>query len=333
MDGKKKAAYLAIVLVLVVSAVGAYNLIGGQNEEEKSVEFPITVTDDRGENVEITRRPENIVCITPVTTEIVFALGAGDRVVGVDSYADYPPEVEEGKENGSLEIIGEYSKPSVEKVIGTNPDLIIVGGYQSVTKSRVQKLEQVGIPVLCFKGENIPDAISDIETIGKSIGASKTAKEIAENMREEIQEVEERTENLDASERPGVFWQVWWDPIYTMGSDTFIDSIVEICGGQNIFDDKKGYISVSKETVIGRDPEFYMVPPHSGKTVEEVKNTPGFSEVEAIKDNQVYSVPKNIFSRPGPRLADAVKVLSYILHPDMFEKPSLSYTEIPEVSE
>lgn len=292
----------------------------------------LSIKDDRGQTVKISKVPERIVSISPVATEILFALGAGDRVVGVDKYANYPPGAVEMKNSGELKIVGGYATLSVEKVISLNPDLVIVGGYQSSSKSRLRKIEKMGIPTLCFVGENIPDAISDIETIGGAVGTPLAAESLAENMRNKLQEVREKTVVLSENERPKVFWQVWWNPIYTVGSGTFLNDIIQTAEGRNIFSDREGWIQVGKETVINRNPEVYCVSPHSEKTVKQVKNTAGFGSIDAVKNDRVYSVPKDIFSRPGPRLVDAVRVLAYLLHPDEFKRPTLPYARVPETS-
>lgn len=295
--------------------------------------FPQIITDDRGKEIIIPEKPKRIVSLSPSTTEILFALHLDNLVVGVTKYCDYPPRVKNMKEENQLAEVGGYTTLSVEEITGLNPDLVLAGSYGSMPKDQVQKLEKLGLKVICLDAKNTSDAIGDMRLIGRACGYVSRAEKLTENLSEEINSVVEKTQDLSENERPKVFWQFWWSPIYTAGSKTFANKIIEVSGGQNIFADKEGWITVGKETIISRNPEVYIITPHSGRTVEEVKNTAGFGVVSAIKNNRVYEVPEDIFSRPGPRIADAVKVMAYLLHPDMFEKPSLPYAEVPQPSE
>ncbi|KXB01833.1 hypothetical protein AKJ41_00170 [candidate division MSBL1 archaeon SCGC-AAA259O05] len=295
--------------------------------------YPRTITDDRGKEITISEEPGRIVSLSPSTTETLFALHLDNLVVGVTKYCDYPPRAKNMKEENQLSAVGGYTTFSVEKITSLNPDLVLAGSYESMPKERIRKLEKLGLKVICLDAKNISDAIGDMRLIGRACGCVSRAESLTENLSEEINSVAGKAQNLSENERPKVFWQSWWSPIYSAGSKTFANKIIEASGGRNIFADEEGWVSVGKETIISRNPEVYITTPHSGRTVEEVKNTAGFGEVSAVEDNRVYEVPEDIFSRPGPRIADAVKVLAYLLHPDMFKKPSLPYAEVPQPGE
>jgi iron complex transport system substrate-binding protein len=266
--------------------------------------------DDLGRLVAINGTPQRIVSLSPSNTEILFALGLGDKMVGVTDYCDYPPEALE------KEKVGGYADPDIEKIVALNPDLILVayGTPMDVINSMVE----LGLTVFGIKTTDLDDLLNDIKRIGEITDKELKAQALTSEMAVRIQAVTDQTEELE--QRPRVFYIVWHDPLWTAGSETFINELIEKGGGVNICGNITGYPTISIEEVVARNPEVIITSSWPG-VYEWAMNETALNTTDARQYNRVFVCDDNLVQRPGPRLVDGLEWFAHFIHPEIFEEP------------
>ncbi len=268
--------------------------------------YPLTITDFAGRKVTIEKEPKRIVSLAPSITETLYFIGALDRVVGVTKFDDFPPGVQKGRT-----VVGGFSDPNIEVIASLKPDLII---GTSMHLKYVDKLEKIA-PVVIIAPKNMDEVYKSIELLGKILNMSGEAEGVVQFMKAEVSSVEFRVANKT---RPRVLFITWWNPLYVPGNGTFQDSLIELAGGENIFHDASGWAQVSLEEAVARNPEIIIFSAHSGATIDEICKSP-LANTEAVKNGRIYFISDdNAISRPGPRLVDALKELSYFIHPEVY---------------
>lgn len=284
-----------------------------QDSNEEVTNFPVKIEDNFGNKVTIEKEPMKIISLAPNNTEVLFALGLGDRVVGVTSYCDYPEEAK------AKEIVGDFEGNNLEKIVELNPDLVLVYGAGNEEDNKV--LKDAGIKVLGFMPETIDAVIKDIETVGKATGKNKEAAELVEAMNNKKNEI---LEKVKGQEEVKVFYEIWHDPLMAAGKGSFMDELITLAGGKNIAEDAEGaYPQYDLEQLVERDPEVYLTAQDMpDKTVESIKVRPGYEDISAIKNDRVYVFEgneANVVSRPGPRIIEALEVVAKAIHPELFK--------------
>ncbi|MHB8104674.1 MAG: ABC transporter substrate-binding protein [Dehalococcoidales bacterium] len=273
-----------------------------------------TIKDYYGREITIkNNHPQKIVSLAPSNTEILFALGLGDRIVGVTQYSDFPPEAT------TKPSVGAYDNPNIEDIVAMEPDLVLATDAQS--NSIYQQLENRGLTVVAIVPHNIPEVLQSITLIGKITGQDKEAASLVADMQKRIDAVVEKTSKLTASEKPRVFYIIWHDPIWTTGNGTFEDSLIEMAGGINIAHALGGYVGMSLEALIDANPQIMIAGVGMGTgedlPLQFVQTEPRLKDIDARKNDKVYSVDMNIVSRPGPRIVDALEAFFKIIHPEL----------------
>lgn len=279
-------------------------------------EFPLTITDSMNRTVPLEQVPERLISLAPSITEILFAIGAGEQVVGVTSFCNYPEEAT------TRQVVGGFdsSTISIEQIVALEPDLVFVEDH--LQQSVIDALDQVGIPVMAVAARTVPGVYENIVLVGQVTGHVAEAEQVAAAMQERIDAVAARVESIPLEQRPAVFWEMWDEPLMTAGPETFTSQIIELAGGVNLFADvTENYPQVSMEEVVQRNPAVIMSSDSMGEklTVEQVSQRPGWAEVDAVRDERIYLLNGDISSRAGPRLADAVEAAARALYPDLFE--------------
>lgn len=280
---------------------------------EEAKAFPVEIEDSFGNKVTIEEEPMKIVSLAPNNTEVLFALGLGDKVVGVTSYCDYPEEAK------TKEVVGDFQGNNLEKIIDLEPDLVLVYGSGNEEENKV--LNDAGIKVLGFMPETIESVMKDIETVGKAAGKSKEAAEIIQAMNNKKEEI---INKVKGQEEVKVFYEIWHDPLMAAGKGSFMDELIALAGGKNIAEDAEGaYPQYDLEQLVERDPEIYLAAQDMpDKTVESIKARPGFDSISAIKNDRVYVFEgneANLVSRPGPRIIETLEVIAKAIHPELFK--------------
>jgi iron complex transport system substrate-binding protein len=284
-------------LTLVLTACGP----GGQTPTQY-------VFDDLGRLVAINGTPERIISLAPSNTEILFALGLGDRVVGVTDYCDYPPEALNKTK------VGGYANPDVEKIVALNPDLILVA--HGTPMDVINSMAGLGLTVFGIKTTDLDDLLNDIRRIAEITDKEVEAQALTSEMETRIQAVTNQTVELE--QRPRVFYIVWHDPLWTAGSGTFIHELIEKGGGVNIFQNVTGYPTISIEEVIARDPEIIIT---SEWSYEWAINASELASTNASQTGRIYTLDDDLVQRPGPRLVEGLEWFAHFIHPEIFEEP------------
>ncbi len=288
---------------------------------------PVTVTDDYGEDVGLDAMPVRIVSLAPANTEILFALGLGDRVVGVTDYCNYPAEAT------TKPKVGGYSTVNIERVVAAHPDLVMAAFGN--TEEVVNRLRDLGLTVITLSPDSVEGTLHDIRLIGKATGAETEAERLATSMEARIDVVKEKTKNV--AKPPTVAHIVWHDPIWISGSNTFQDELITLAGGVNAFPDTEGWQIASLERFIATDPEVIVVNSGTGMGTEGVDliyryfmNEPRLKTMKAIQNNRVYIIESDLIDRGGPRLVDALEEVAADIHPDLFDADIRKNAPIPQ---
>ncbi len=275
---------------------------------------PGTLTDDLGRQVTIEAPPQRIVSHVPGITEILFALGLGERVAGVSDFCNYPEEAK------LKEKVGGYFDPSVEKIVALEPDLVLTDGY--VDYLMVQ-LEQLGIPYLVLQPQDIDGILKNIELVGRATGVEKRAEEIIADFEARMQRVIEKVKDAP---RPRVFYTFATIDLsnpWTAGPGSFVDSLIALAGGENIGAKASApWVQFSIEELVNSDPEIIIVDASHGSAVtpiEELKAQPAWREITAIKENRIYRIDGDLVNRSGPRIIQGLEEMARMIHPELFQ--------------
>jgi len=239
--------------------------------------------------------PYRIASLAPSTTEILFALGLGDSIVGIDEYSDYPSEAK------SIDRIGTFARPNIEKIILLRPDCILVN--TNLAKNTLDYLMSLGVNVIKVSPKNVDELCSDIEMLGARFGKENQAKSITQDIKLRIKKVSMRI----GKDRPKVFVQLFDDPLVTVSF--FIGDAIRLAGGENIAWDVKSEAGLfSVEQLIERNPDIIIAVGFSKDMLLP-------SSINAVKNNRIYKdINPNILLRPGPRIIEGIEELNRIFY-------------------
>ncbi|MFA5585379.1 MAG: ABC transporter substrate-binding protein [Saccharofermentanales bacterium] len=265
----------------------------------------ITVTDMKGREITLDAPASRVVALTAADCEILFAIGAGETLVGRGEYCDYPAQV--------LEVPAVQSgfETNLEQIISLNPQVIFMS-TMSQSEAQAKALEEAGIKVVVSEANDIAGVYTAIGMIGKIMGKDMEAEDVIASMKRTFEAVSLQAANLSGTsiyfEVSPLEWGLW-----TAGQGTFMDEIAQIIGLDNIFSDVEGWGEISEEAVLDRRPDFILTIGMyfgSGPTpVEEIMGRPGWQSVRAVQTGSILNLANDELSRPGPRLADGAKML------------------------
>lgn len=322
---KRKILSLIVVLILIFTFVGCGNQEEvqeenqenqeeleeneeEQGEEENESQYPVNITDGYGREIELEKPAEKIISLAPSMTETIFALGAGDRLVGVTTYCNYPEEAKE------IDQVGDFEGPNLESVIEKNPDVVVALAMGDDEKS---KLEDAGITVFLQDPQNLDEVFDNIKKIGTILGLQEEAESLTSNMNAKKDSIVETVSNYDSKK---VFYEVWSEPLMTAGPGSILDEMINLSNGENIaYDAESLYPEYSLELLIERNPEVYLTADDGFKTVEDIKNREGYENITAIKENNIYMLHPDIVSRTGPRIIEGLEMIAQAIHPEAFQ--------------
>ena len=270
-----------------------------------SATFPVTITDDASRSVTLQAEPKRIVSLAPANTEILFALGAGDRVVGVTSYDDYPSQV------ASITKVGDFAGPNVEAVAAAKPDLILA--TSGVQADVVKKLTDLGAVVVVLDPQTLDGVYTDIERVGKITGATTEAAGVVSSMHADVEMLAPPI--AAAKQIPTVFIEMGQAPLYTTGTGTLMDDLIRVAGGKNVVT-QSGYVPYSPEQLIKADPQVYFATKGSSNDPAAIEKRPGYSALSAVKNHRVVILDDSLVSRGGPRIVQGIEQIFHALHPD-----------------
>lgn len=299
-----------ILLFTMVFTLSACQKPAG-NQDNAAETKKIQITDIKGRQIGLEKLPERIVSLSPSNTEIVFALGAGSKLVGVTSYCDYPEEVKD------IEKIGTYEGPNIEMIKKVQPDVVLAGDY--VPEDIITALENLNIPVVTAEASDTDAIYDSIALIGKLVCEEDKAEEIINNMHRTIDNIQSK---VRGKEKANVFYLVWTDPLMTAGKGTYINDVIKIAGANNVAESVEGWARYSTEELVKQNPDMIIAAYHStdeGMSKEDLMKNPLFRNLDCVKKGNIYVMKDdNIISRPGPRIVDAALEMAKALHGDIF---------------
>ena len=271
--------------------------------------FPVTLIDDEGTAVTIKAQPQRIASLSPANTETVFALGAGDRLVGGSDYDDYPAEA------AALPDLVTFNGVVMEQLVAAAPDLVLAAGNGFNPPADIARIRELGIPVVVLYPEDVPGVLRDIELIGQAVGKGEAAEAITSAMGERIDAISAATA---AVPQPRTFYELGAEPeLYGPSDDSFVADMVTLAGGEPITTGSTTAASLSLERLVTEDPEVIVLgDANYGTSAAQVAARPGWDVMTAVKSGAIRPVDDIIVTRPGPRLADGLAALTLAIHPD-----------------
>ncbi len=286
-----------------------------QAPTEPSVETAITVTDGLGRKISLDAPAQRVVSMAPSNTEILFAIGTGDQVVGRDTLSDFPEEAKSVADIGST-----FDALNTELIVSLKSDLVLAAEIN--TPEQVKQLEDLGLTVYYLKNPlTLEEMYANLEIIAQLTGHQEETAALIESLKARVAVVDEKIAPI--SSRPSVFYELdGTDPAkpYTAGKGTFITQLIERAGGSNIAGELGGYPQMSLEQVVVADPAFILLgDARYGVSPESIAQRPGWENLSAVKNGKVLPFNDDLVSRPGPRLVDALEELAKLLRPELFQ--------------
>ena len=294
----KRLLPLLIVLALLFGLTGCGNSV--QSDTQPSA---LTVTDRMGREIALNAPARRIVALTASDCEILYAIGAGDTLIGRGEYCDYPAEVL------NIPVMDAGGTVNWEEIIALKPDVVLLGNMSR--EEQIAQLEKAGIPVVIAEADDIAGVYQSVELLGELTGRVESANAVVEQMKTRFADIQAKAGDGTKT----VYFEVSPLPygLWTAGSGTFMDEIAGMLGVKNCFADVDGWGEISQEQVLQRDPDFIvsiaMYYDDGPTPEEEILSRPGWENVSAVKNKAVLNLRNDELSRPAPRLADGAQAL------------------------
>jgi iron complex transport system substrate-binding protein len=300
---KRLGIFIALLSLLV-------SVVAGCQPQFQPGDF----TDDMGREVTINEVPQRIISFGPNITEILFALGLEEKVVGVSDFSDYPEAAQE------IAKIGNAFSPSLEKIVELEPDMVLTVEHEQLNA----ELEALGLTFMILEPRDIDGILDDIELVGKVTGTEKAADDLVTEMRDSISRI---TAVVEDAPEVSVFFIIDGADLtspWTVGPGSFIHALITMAGGENVAMAAAGdWVQFSIEQVVSADPDIIIIQTMTGgvPTVskEVLEENAAWREMTAVKENRIYFINGDLVSRPGPRITQGLEGLAEIIHPELFE--------------
>jgi iron complex transport system substrate-binding protein len=317
MPARRIRAFAPLLLILAVACQPTSPSLSPPTASiaPSAAAYPLTLTDDAGRRVTLPAEPERIVSLAPSNSEIVCALDACDRLVGVTDFDDYPAEV------ADIPDVVIFAVVDIELVVDADPDLILAAGNELTPSAVITELTDLGYPVLVLYPESLDEVLDNITLIGEAISARDQAAALTADMEDRIQAV---TEAVGGATRPRTFYEVgvFEGAIYTAGEDSFLASVITVAGGDPITGDPLT-TSIALEDLLVADPELILLGDAAydpSVTPEAVAARQGWGAISAVQNGQIVVMLRDpVITRPGPRIVDGLEALARAIHPDRFD--------------
>jgi iron complex transport system substrate-binding protein len=277
--------------------------------------FPVALTDDEGTTVQLAEEPDRIVSLTPAETEVLYAIGAGDKVVGkVEDIANFPPEAKD------VPVVSAFGangvNVDVEKIVGLGTDLVIAGGQGGTPQDAIDKLRSLKIPVLVMYAPNVDAVYQDIELTGDAVGESEAADALVTSMKSDFDQVAAATAG---AKKPRVFYETGDQPaVYGIADNSVYQQMISLAGGEPVTTGSATSWEMPTEKLVTADPELIILGDAAyGVTADAVKKRPGWAGITAVKNGAITGIDDILVTRPGPRLGDGLLLLASAIHPEV----------------
>ncbi|MEP6707191.1 MAG: cobalamin-binding protein [Pyrinomonadaceae bacterium] len=302
------ALLLLVVLLTILACCGR----GSLPKTERTTETSETrqVFDEAGRKVTLPLRIERIVSLAPNLTEIVYAVGAGDQLVGDTEYCDYPAQAK------SVPKIGDTMHPSVERIIALKPQVVLVS-TASQLEAFTKQLDQQRIAVYVTNPRSLDEIFHSITVLGGMFGHPEQAALLATDLRKRAEGVQARIGEIKPV---SVFYQVSGEPLYTIGRDAYLTDLVRRAGGASVTADVPGaFPRYSDEAALAARPEAIILPTGGAMGTANSNVAAPLRNSPAVRNNRAYKINDDHLSRPGPRLVDGLEEMARALHPEAFK--------------
>ena len=271
---------------------------------------PRTFVDDSGRKLYFAKAPRRVLSLAPSLTEMLFAIGLDEQIVGVTNFCNYPPAAAGKPKVG-------YTQPNLESLLALRPDMVAAPG-ELLRADVLAKLEALKVPTFIFEAKSLEHILAHIHTLGRIFERSSAADVLTRHMRERIAEVSRRVETV---ERKRVLYVLSSHPLITVGPDSYIHQMIELAGGINVAAGTSGaYPRLSMETVLENDPEILVFPVGSTESVpeHEQQTWKRWTGLSAVQHHRLHVVSSDALNRPGPRVVDGLEQLAQVIHPEAF---------------
>jgi iron complex transport system substrate-binding protein len=291
--------WLILILILIVWISAGFFLFGRDGNIVQAAQSP---------------KAERIIITAPNLTEILFALGMGEKIVGVTTDSDWPPAVDDIKK------IGSFWQLDIEAIIAAKPDIVITLGFEQ-QRNIAYRLQRIGYPCVTVNIETLDEYYNAVELIGSAINAQQKAQALINNTQQKINKMQAK---LSDSQRPSVLWIMQREPLRVAGADTFINEIINIAGGKNAIGKTFAqYPPISSEEVMTARPDVIIEPSITGlsheQQLEQAKNYwRRFSNIPAVSEDRIYVINADVVLRLGPRIYEGIELTAHCLHPEIF---------------
>jgi iron complex transport system substrate-binding protein len=319
----KSKMLIALAAIITIAIVISATLIYINMNQANTQQGPISVTDDNDFTTTFDTVPQKIVSLAPSNTQVAFAIGVGDRVVGVTDYDEYPYDFKAWVAAGNMTSIGGFSTPNLETIASLNPDLILASNIHDPI---LPNLRNLGYKVLTLNPHDVASVFDDILMVGKATGADQAATTLVNSLTAEIDEIADKIAASNAIP-PLVYYEIWSPPLMSAGSTSFINDVIKKAGGINIFENEtQAYPTVSSETIVQSNPTVILLPTNMGQadepsfygSVDQVKARPGWSSISAVQNNRIVIVDGALFAEAGPRIVEQIEAAAKALYPEIF---------------
>ena len=275
-------------------------------------EGPVTrvMTDDAGRTVSLPARVTRVISLAPNLTEIVFALGAGDRLVGRTTYCDYPAEAK------SIAEVGDTLQPSLERIIALKPQVVLIS-TASQLEVFTRQLQNQNIAVFVTDPQDLEGVLRTINQVGEMLGQKENATLVTGKLRERANAVKQAVKGKPPVR---VFFQLSAEPLYTAGHDAFVTDLIRRAGAESVTADVPGaWPKFSNESALAANPDAIILPVGGSMGTGNLTVTEALSRSRAVLEGRVYKVNDDHLMRPGPRAVDGLEAMARALHPDAFK--------------
>lgn len=281
-----------------------------------AADFPFTFTDRLGRTVTLSAPPQRVVSLAPSNTELVFAVGAGERVVGVTTFCNYPAAAQ------ALPKIGGFAARtiSIETIVALKPDLVLAG--DRTQQMVIEALERAGVTVASVQPRGWAEIQETTRLLGRIFGSTETSERLLAESNARLRAVAAKIATVPRERRVRVYWEVFDEPLMSAGPRSLVGEAVELAGGVNVFGDvKEEYPQVSVEAVIARDPQVIIGPlsmRQRSMSLAALRARPGWAAITAVREERVVILPDEPVTRSGPRFAEGVELVAKALYPELF---------------
>ncbi|HKC63193.1 MAG TPA: cobalamin-binding protein, partial [Pyrinomonadaceae bacterium] len=307
-DLRRKAVFVFLLLLALITCLSGCS---SRRETPATTNATREVTDEAGRRVRVPAHPQRIITLAPNLTEIVYAVGAGNRLIGDTTFCDFPPEAKQ------IEKVGDTLQPNIERIIALKPDIVLVS-TASQLEAFTKQMNERDIPVFITDPHDLEGVFQSIRTIGDLLGQQEQAEKLIADLRARVASVQDKVKDLQPVT---VFYQVSASPLWTAGKKSWITDLIRRAGGRSVTGDIEGeWMRYSDEAALASHPDAIIIAASDSMNGSKMEVAPALQKSPAVLNKRVYGINGDYLSRPGPRLVDGLEQIAHVLHPEAFKQ-------------